>query len=287
MADKNYKIGIVGLGFTGQPVKDFFEKKGYARGVNLFCYDKDASKGFDDDLSDADIIFVCVPTPFHPERGFISSYLEDAVSNISGEKTIVVRSTVVPGTTKKLQEKYTHHKFLFNPEFLREASSFEDFNKPDRQIIGIVHEDQADLANSVLDLLPQASHRHVVSSAEAELIKYMANSFLAMKVVFANEFYNLCQKLGVDYESVKDAVSKDKRIGSSHLNVGMDGYRGYGGSCFPKDVNALIEFAESAGVDLALMKKMREINRKFLEDSGYHEDHFLNFMHRKDNGANS
>ncbi|MDI6883459.1 MAG: hypothetical protein QMC93_03310, partial [Patescibacteria group bacterium] len=133
------------------------------------------------------------------------------------------------------------------------------------------------------NLLPKAPHQMIMRAKEAEMIKYMANSFLATKVIFANEFYDLCQKLGIDYEKVKEGVAKDPRIGQSHLDIWQGGYRGYGGSCFPQDVNAIIHFTSSKKINMAFLKKARQINRKLLKQGGLSENYFLKFLHRKEN----
>lgn len=134
-----------------------------------------------------------------------------------------------------------------------------------------------------MDVLPKAPFQKIMPAKEAEIVKYMANSFLALKVVFANEFSDLCRKLGVDYDLVKEGVGADSRIGFSHLDIFHGGYRGYGGSCFPKDVNTLIQFADEQGIEMPLVKKARRINRKLLKNSGLSENYFLKFLHRKNN----
>jgi len=234
---KDLKIGIVGVGMVGGALKKYFEKKNR----KLFLYDKYKNIGSFDEVNQADVVFICVPTPFDKEKGFDLSYVEEACDSIKGEKIVVIKSTVVPGTTEKLQKKYPQHRFLFNPEFLTELTAEQDMNYPDRQIIGYTQKSYG-IAGDILQILPLAPYQKIMPATEAELVKYFGNTWFSIKVVFANQMYDLCQKLGVDYDRVKEAAAADKRIGSSHLEVLHKGYRGYGGKCLPKDIRALIQF---------------------------------------------
>ena len=251
---------MVGVGWVGGAVAGYFRGSGHE--VRLY----DPPKGHSDIgvLEAADLIFVCVPTPFDPERGgFVASNVEEAVSKIPGSKTVIIKSTVVPGTTESLQRRFPGHRLIFNPEFLREKTAAEDFRRPDRQIIGVTAASAGE-AGSVLKLLPPAPFTRVVGASEAETIKYFGNCFLALKVVFANQLYDVCAKLGLDYEAVKDCAAADPRIGPGHLQIFLDGYRGYGGGCFPKDVKAFVQFGDRIGVDLELLKTCDRINERLV-----------------------
>ncbi len=277
MADEDItKVGIIGVGFVGGAARQYFE----TLPLELFLYDKYKKLGSVEDVNRAQVIFVATPTPFVPETGFDLSFVEGAAAILTAPKIIVIKSSVVPGTTDKLQEQFPQHKFLFNPEFLREASAYNDFINPDRQILGTTAA-SLDVAEKVLRLLPKSAYEKIMPANEAEVVKYMANTFLAMKVVFANEFYSLCKDLGINYETVKEAVSQDPRIGASHLDADHGGYRGYGGSCFPKDVNAIIQFANNKGIKMPLLEEMRAINRGLLKKSNLDEDYFLTGKHKK------
>lgn len=270
------KIGILGLGFVGGATCKYFESKK----IKVYKYDKFKKIGSPEEVNRADVVFVCVPTPFSPRKGFDLSFVEAAIGLLKGNKIVVIKSSVIPGTIEKLQKKYPQHQFLFNPEFLREASAYEDFIHPDRQIVGFSAKSKA-VAVHILKLLPKAPYSKTLPSMEAETVKYMANSFLSLKVIFANQFYDLCKALGLNYDEIRLAVGEDKRISHSHLDVGHGGYRGYGGSCFPKDVNAILEFAGKKKVNMPLLKTMREVNRKLLKQSGLSEEHFLLNKHKK------
>lgn len=257
------KIGIVGIGMVGGALKRYFEKQG----IEVLCYDKGKNMGSLEEVNEADIVFVCVPTPFDKEKGFDSSFVEETCRNLQGEKVIVIKSTVVPGTTEKLQKKYPHHKFLFNPEFLTEITAEQDMSYPDRQIVGYTDRSY-NVAGEIMQLLPLAPFERIMPATEAEMVKYFGNTWFAVKVIFANQMYDLCDKIGLDYDRVMEAASADKRVGRSHLKVAHKGYKGYGGKCLPKDIRALIQFADKKGVDLQLHKKAEEINNRLMEEQG-------------------
>ena len=255
------KIGIVGVGYLGGAVKYWFDKQDFP----AFFYDKHKGIGSLRDLNKADIIFVCLPTPYIEEngKGFDDSAIGEVLSNIEGEKTIVIRSTVLPGSTQEYQRKWPDHKFLMNPEFLREKTAIQDYLNPERQIMGYTERSES-LAREVLDILPKAPFERIAKATEAEMVKYFSNTFLANRVVFANQMYDICAKLGINYEAVKECAGADSRIGCSHFDIFCDGYRGYSGTCLPKDTKALIQFAEAIGAEPKLFKTIDEINNGLL-----------------------
>jgi len=256
-----YKLGVCGVGMVGGALKRYFEKKS----IKPFLYDNGKNLGSIDEVNQADIIFICVPTPFDKEKGFDLSFIEEACNNIKGEKIIVIKSTVWPGTTEKLQKKYPQHKFLFNPEFLTELTAEQDMDYPDRQIIGYT-EKSYNVAGDVMQILPLAPFERILPATEAELVKYYGNTWFSTKVIFANQMYDLCQKLEIDYDRIMESAAADKRIGRSHLQVVHKGYRGYGGKCLPKDIKALIQFADKHGVDLKLHKTVEAINNQLMKE---------------------
>ncbi|MGB9598575.1 MAG: hypothetical protein ACPLZH_01895, partial [Minisyncoccales bacterium] len=227
---KELKIGIVGVGMVGGALQRYFEKKG----KKLFLFDKGKNLGSLNEINQADVIFLCVPTPFDKKKGFDLSYVKEAVSAIREEKIIVIKSTVLPGTTEKLQKEYPQHTFLFNPEFLSELTADQDMEYPDRQIVGFTQKSYS-VARDILQILPLAPYEKIMPATEAEMVKYFGNTWFAIKVIFANQIYDLCQKLKIDYDRVMEAASADKRIGRSHLEVWHKGYRGYGGKCLVGD----------------------------------------------------
>lgn len=280
MTHERLKIGIIGVGMVGTPLKRYFEElRGYRRGEDLFLYDIDPKKGYFDDVNKADVIFISVPTPRSPDGSAHLSAVDSAFQMVTGGKIVVVKSTVPPGTTEAFQKKYPQHKVLFNPEFLTERHAWEDFIKPDRQIVGFTAA-SLDAAHLVLSLLPRApfmspwglnTYRPIkITAAEAELIKYGGNVHFSRKVNFANILALFSEKLGADYENVRAGMAADFRIGDSHLDVAHGGYRGFGGFCFPKDLDAFIahlerhNLSESAG----LLKSDRDFNEKLLAMQG-------------------
>lgn len=271
---QNYIIGIMGLGMVGTPLKRYFEEeKGYKRGKQLHLFDTDQKKGFNDNINEADIIFIAVPTP-RGDDGFANlSFVENAFSMIQGKKIIVLKSTVTPGTTEKLQNKYPHHKILFNPEFLTEKNAWNDFMYPNQQIVGFTKY-SADVAPVVLNLLPQAKFmspgEFTINATEAEIIKYGGNIFLARKVNLANILANLAESLNLNYENIKSGISADTRIGKSHLDVMHGGYRGFGGYCLPKDLSALASYLESINLqeEAKLLQEDFNFNERLLAKQG-------------------
>jgi len=256
--DRSLKIGIIGLGMVGEPTRKWFaEKRGFKRGIDLFCYDSDPTKGYFDDYNLADIIFISVPTPPNPDGSCNISIVESVIAGIKGEKIIVIKSTIPPGTTRDFQIKFPHHKLLFNPEFLTESQAWEDFLKPVRQIVGYMEQSKG-VALTILNLLPMSyyqspwiSSTYAVrghTATEAEVIKYASNVFGAMKVSFGNMIFDVCDGMRVsegqevNYENVRDALGADPRIGPAWLDVNHGSYRGFGGYCFPKDLKAFTVF---------------------------------------------
>lgn len=256
-------IGIMGAGVVGGALKMYLRDQG----AEVRVYDP--PKGHDNmaAVNEAATVFICVPTPYTSARGFDDTHLLDAVARIAGSKTVVIKSTVLPGTTALLQDRYRQHRFVFNPEFLREASALQDFLQPDRQIVGVTHESAAE-GPRIMAMMPRAPYELICASGEAEMAKYMANSFLAVKVTYANEVFDLCQRLRIDYAQVRDIVAADARIGASHMDVHDSGYRGYSGKCLPKDSKSLIDLARSVGIDLEVLRAADRVNAMLHPNAG-------------------
>ena len=260
MRRKEAPLGIIGAGVVGGALLAYL--RATRRDVRVY----DPPKGHLNlkAVNEAETVFVCVPTPYQPGRGFDGTHLVRAVSCIGGSKTVVIKSTVLPGTTHQLQEQFPRHRFLFNPEFLREATAVDDFAHPDRQIVGVTPR-SAPEAQRVMELLPRAPFELICAAEEAEMAKYVANSFLAVKVSFANEIFDLCERLGVAYSPVRDIVAADQRIGASHTDVFDGGYRGYGGKCLPKDSKSLLDLARTVGIGLRVLSAADAVNYDLVE----------------------
>jgi UDPglucose 6-dehydrogenase len=259
------RVAIIGNGIVGGALDRYFKRKLIEAG--LF----DPPKGLKDAsvLRDADVIFVAVPTPFLLDGlGFDDSYIRDAFDTIPGAaKTVVLKSTITPGTTDRLQKDYPKFRVLVNPEFLTEITADQDMQHPSRQIIGYTDESRRD-AELVMGLLPRAPFEKIVPASVAEMVKYVGNAFYALKVAYANQMYDLCQRMGIDYESIKDCAKADPMVGSYHLEIHHKGYRGYGGKCLPKETRSIIQLAGLHGVDLSLLEVAEEYNNNLLKSQG-------------------
>ncbi|MDP3956699.1 MAG: hypothetical protein Q8P97_01760 [bacterium] len=254
------KIGIVGIGYVGGAVFAWFKKKP----VYLKLYDKYKKLGSLKEIDkETDIVFISVPTPYYKGKGYNDSALHEVITSLRAPKIIVVKSTVLPGSTEKFQKKYPRHTFLFNPEFLVAKTAVRDFLRPHRQIVGYTKKSKK-VAKRILSLLPTAPVTRIMPATEAEIVKYFGNAFLATKVVFANQIYDICDRLKVDYEIVKEATANDSRIGESHLKIFHDGYRGYSGGCFLKDVKALLDFSRYIGAPSELLHEVDVLNERLL-----------------------
>jgi UDPglucose 6-dehydrogenase len=218
-------------------------------------------------VAPSSIVFICVGTPpkatGEADLSSVYSAAESVAKALVGYKVVVTKSTVPPGTNKKVGEILTKWKPAGSsfavasvPEFLREGSAIEDTMHPDRVVVGTTSDRAREL---LLELHKPINGKTVFCNLEtAELIKYASNSLLSTKISFANAIAMLSEKVGADAERVLEAVGLDKRLGRSFLYAGV----GYGGSCFPKDVKALIAIAGQYGYDFTLLKAVDEINRK-------------------------
>ena len=214
-------IGIVGHGVVGAALASWFASQGRA----VFAYDPPKGVGTLLSLNTCDIVFVCVPTPYIAGRGVDQRAVLEAVGALDGSKLVVIKSTVLPGTTAGLQQAYPQHRFAFNPEFLREAHAQDDMTHPDRQILGVTLQ-SADDADRLLAMLPPAGFSRVCLAAEAEMAKYGANAFLAVKVSFSNDLFEVCGRAGIEYEPVRDIVAADAPLGMTSATNAGSGVRG-------------------------------------------------------------
>jgi UDPglucose 6-dehydrogenase len=235
--------------------------------MKVYFYDLGKNLGSISDVNKANYVYICVPTPYYKNKGYDNSLVEGSISALKRNKVVIIKSTIAPGTTEKLQKKFPQHKILYNPEFLSEATAEQDMFFPDRQIIGYTQKSY-NVAKEIMLQLPLAPMEKIVPATIAELIKYFGNTWFATKVTFANQMYDLCQKLGVDYELVMEGISADKRIGRTHLKIWHNGYRGYGGKCLPKDSKTLIKLAEEKGINLSVLKAANDYNDKLLKKQG-------------------
>ena len=261
-------IGIIGQGYVGTAIKSGFEKY-----YELETYDKFSTSKSTVNLHDlvllSDVIFVCVPTPMNVDGSCHIGIVEEVVSevneiSISSESNpiVVLKSTVPPGTTDRLNKKCKGINIIFNPEFLTEANFIEDFKNQTRIILGGTRKGTNVLRQVYSKVFPMA-HIIKTGSITAEMVKYMTYAYLATKVSFCNEIKQICDKLDIDYDKVVEYAILDERLGKTHLGVpGPDGDCGFGGHCLPKDINALISVAREFGIESEVLKAVVETNDK-------------------------
>ena len=255
------KIGVVGLGYVGTAVQ-----KGFESTHNVLTYDiakECTTKSVADLANKVSIIFICVPTPMNPDGTCNTTIVENVLQEISttnqsesASPICVLKSTITPGTTNRLAEKFPNLTICFNPEFLTEKNYINDFVSQVDIILGHTHNSRQVkmVADAYWERFPNSNIRHTTAK-EAEMIKYVANTMLSTKVAYLNEIYQICQKVGVEYTNIAKTLKSDPRLGTSHWEVpGPDGHFGFGGTCFPKDINALIQYAKENGQDVPLLE---------------------------------
>jgi nucleotide sugar dehydrogenase len=261
------KIGIVGNGYVGGAVAHGFSPTSTGN-CEVKVHDVISERSLntlDETVNDSDFVFVSVPTPMNKNGSMSLKFITQAFKDINGvnrrsDNVIILKSTVIPGTTEKLQEKFPELNIVFNPEFLTERSARLDFINQSRIILGgdKLHTSKvAELFNE------RFKYCHIIQTdyKTSEIIKYFSNVFFSVKVSFANEMKQVCDTIGADWKTALEGFVADGRIGDSHLNVpGPDGKMGFGGSCFPKDINAFMSFAKTIGVDVNTIKGAWETN---------------------------
>jgi len=249
------KVGIIGNGFVGNSIAF-----GFSPTHEIRIHDKDPKRSLNtmEEVLDCDYVFVCVPTPMNADGSMNIDIVERALNEVNEknkkDNIIILKSTMTPGTSALLQDKYKKLNIVFNPEFLTERTAKLDFLTQARIILG----GDKKYTSKVKQLFKERfAHCYVIETdtTTAELIKYMNNVFFASKVSIMNEFKQVCDKVGADWKTALSGFAADQRIGDSHLNVpGPDGKLGFGGSCFPKDINAFISLAEHYDVDVHTIK---------------------------------
>lgn len=261
-------IGIIGFGMVGQAIHH-----GFSLTTDFRIYDKNPKLSvntFGEVVEDSDFLFICVPTPMKKKTGQADlSIIKETLDNIEAyralKKTkkngiIIIKSTIPPGTTSILSWQYPSINIIHNPEFLTARSFRLDFINQSRIILGGNKKD----CKKVEELYRMRflhTPIYITDSTTAEMAKYTANTFFATKLSFFNEIYEICEKLNIDYYDVIKMTLADGRIGNSHYDVpGHDGLKGYGGLCFPKDINALIFKAKELGIDPIILKSAWEKN---------------------------
>ena len=260
---KNYKLGIIGHGYVGES-----QSFAFSPSFDVRVYDKDSLKSTHslNEVLDSDFIFVCVPTPMKKDGSQDLSFVDNFFKTAKEGPIYIIKSTVIPGTSNLLNKKFKNLKIIFSPEFLTERTAKLDILTQTRIILG-GDKNLTSKVRKIYDIRFKNKTVIETDSLTAEYIKYMNNTFFASKVSIMNEFYRLAMHLGVNWETALYGFVSDQRIGDSHLNVpGPDGKLGFGGTCFPKDINAFISFAKKNNVNMNVLEAAWKTNLEVRPD---------------------
>lgn len=256
-------LGIIGQGFVGGAVREGMKSHFQIETFDILP-EKSTVKSLEELHMKSDLIFVCLPTPMKKsgdcDIGIVDSVFSE-LNKFEIKKTVILKSTVPPGTCDYLQSKYENLNVIFNPEFLTEANAVSDFINQDRIVIGGSDTHSLELVEQMFG--HQFPNIPILKTnlKTAEMVKYVANCFLSLKVIFANQLFDICSVSDIDYNEVIEISKLDKRLGESHWRVpGPDGDRGYGGHCFPKDMAAFLKFGEKNNIDLSLIRESISYN---------------------------
>tara|TARA_B100001778_G_scaffold4411_1_gene3775 strand:+ start:414 stop:1250 length:837 start_codon:yes stop_codon:yes gene_type:complete len=258
-------IGIIGQGFVGNAVYQKLKKY-----YKVFTYDiqvKLCNSDIDEILKRCKIIFVCLPTPMNKDGSCNLDILDNTLDKINKEsktidnRIVVIKSTIIPGSTDNFQLKYPYIDLVFNPEFLTEANAVDDFENQTRLLLGGPLRATTKVKQIFSSVFRKTPRIVKTDAKTAELVKYVTNAFLSTKVSFANEIYQLCEGLELDYDKIIEYATLDPRLGDSHWGVpGPDGDFGFGGHCFPKDLSALIEITKNLNTANNVLKAAQTTN---------------------------
>lgn len=268
------KIGIIGQGFVGSAIREGLEN--FYEVLTYDIEEKKCRNSHKEVIDNSDIIFLCVPTPMRKSGRCDTRILQEAIEKIESEvdaskrPILIIKSTVPPGTTENMS-KLTRLDVCFSPEFLTEANSYEDFKNQTRIIIGGPRPATGKVKQMFRKAFPTIP---IVKTGTktAEMVKYFTNCFLASKVIFANEMYEICTRNDIDFDKVTEYALYDNRIGKTHLMVpGPDGDRGFGGHCFPKDLAAMIAYSRISSFEPEFLKAVEDSNNTFRSNRDWEE----------------
>lgn len=278
-------VSVIGLGFVGSAIQKSFQIKG----VSILGYDKykESNNTFHECL-DSSIMFLCLPTKFNEVTcEYDKEPIQEVCSKLEKckyEGIIIIKSTVEPGTTTSLFQKYSSLKFIHNPEFLTAATAFHDFHNQKHIVLGrnenVTDQELETVEVFYKELYPDAEIS-LCTSIESESMKSFVNCFYSVKIQFFNELFFTCQNNGSNYDTVKNLMLKNKWINPMHTQVpGTDGKFSYGGLCFPKDTNALLCYMKKNNIPSAVLdatvqerNKMRSDNLNIMEKENLTENH--------------
>lgn len=271
------KIGFIGQGWIGKNYADDFESRGYTvvRYAKEAPYDKNKEA-----IKTCDIVFIAVPTPTTP-KGFDAGVVKDVLKLVGKGKIVVIKSTILPGTTEILQKENPDIFVLHSPEFLSTATAKEDAMHPKRNIIGmpIVNALYRAKAEEVMKILPRAPYESICGSKEAEIIKYGRNVLGYVRVVYANILYDLAKDVGAEWPAIQEAISADPDNGPTYMKPLHKSGRGAGGECFIKDYAAFVKLYEKIGNDplgQEVLKIVEKKNKELLKSTNKDLHHLHN-----------
>lgn len=262
------QIGVIGCGYVGSRMCEFFDKKYDVREYDINWYETaDAEIKAREDIQKCDVAVVCVPTQSKPDGSCNTDIVEGTIA-ILKNPLIIIKSTVSPGTTARLAKKY-NKPLVFSPEYCGESSYWSPYTF-DRSIVDLpwyTFGGPKELTAKCVDLyLPIAgpAKRYIqTDSTSAELAKYAANCFFATKVAFCYEFANICKVLGADYNEVRELWIADPRMNPMHTAVFQDNPKPFGGKCFPKDLAALIYASRENGFRPPILQSVEFLNNMY------------------------
>jgi len=269
-----YNIGIIGQGFVGNAIYQKF--KNY---FDVATFDLDETKRNTETIEEvvnlSDVVFVCVPTPMKRVDGscdisIVESVLKE-LNEVGKPIVAVIKSTIPPTTTEMFNKNFKNLTIVFNPEFLTEANAVQDFENQSKIILGGPKEGTTVL-KQIYRLVFSTTPIIKTGSTHAEMVKYLTNTFLATKVAFANEIYQICDKLALDYDKVVEYATYDDRLGKSHWAVpGPDGDFGFGGHCFPKDLSAILRLTQMLNTTNNVLSATEQTNSKVRTDRDWED----------------
>lgn len=257
------RVGIIGLGFVGSALYDLLDA-GDGKDYKICPYSLSAFNSLEEKeaAKNSDIAFVCVGTPMKEDKICDLSQLEEVLGWCEA-KVIVIKSTIPPGTTETLASKF-NKRLVHNPEFLTERNASEDMRTVKRTVLGGDKKDSMEVCRLYQKVYDHSMQYVFCTSRVSEMVKYVTNAYFTVKVAFINQIFDICQGLSIDYDELKEIWLLEPRMTRSHTLVTED--RGYGGHCFPKDLNALIKASEDIGVDVTLLKEVWNYNCKIRKE---------------------
>lgn len=254
------KIGIVGHGYVGKAMTRFFDDH-----YDVKIYDTQYSCAEKSWIDDCDVVFVCVPTPVHPDTGGCDTRIVEEVIDWVESPLIIIKSTVEPGTTDRLKEK-TKKRIVFAPEYCGESSYWTpykfhtDVKETPFFIFGGDKKDTSECVSLFLPVTGPVKTYRQTTAKEAEIAKYVENCFYATKIAFCYEIANLCEKAGADWNEVRELWLLDPRLNPMHTAVFPENDRPFGGKCLPKDLKALCQFGLANGYSPELLWSVLQSN---------------------------